>query len=138
MLGLEHREIQINHWRVGENTVLHGVDSLAECLQGKMQRCGPLGQLRIEKEVHEALLELEEGIGQAQLVEAQGLLGAIPGDEMPEEDRQIRHRCPRNAHAGKDVMQVDGVDEILQKAAITGLVKVEQLHFSRASKKLSA
>jgi hypothetical protein len=95
MPGLEHREIQVNHWCVGENTVLHDGDSLAECIQGKMQGRGPLCRLRIENKVHEALLELEEGVGQAQLVDAQGLLGAIPSDEMFEEDRQIRRRCPR-------------------------------------------
>src|SRR5215813_1928167 len=136
MPGLEHREIQINNWCVGENTVLHDGDRLAECIQGKMQRRGPLCQLRIENEVHEALLELEEGVGQAQLVDAQGLLGAIPGDEMPEEERQIRCRRPRNAHARKDVVGVDGVDEILQKPAVTGLVEVEQLHFTGGIEKI--
>ena len=43
-----------------------------------------------ENEVHKALLELEEGFGRAQLVGAQELLGAIPSDEMTEEERQRR------------------------------------------------
>src|SRR5262245_30079704 len=101
-----------------------------------MQRRGPLCQLRIENEVYESLLELEKRVGHAQLLDAQGLLGAIPSDEMPEEDPQIRRCCPRNAHAGKDVVRVDGVDKVLQKPAVTGLVEVEQLHFTGGIEKI--
>src|SRR5215813_7826537 len=55
---------------------------------------------------------------------------------MSEEARQIRRRCPRNAHAGKDVVRVDRIDEILQEPAVTGLVEVEQLYLTGGIEKI--
>ena len=58
-------------------------------------------RLGVENEIDEAFFELQETVGHTQLFDAQGLLGSITADEMPEEERQIRGVAPGIRTAGK-------------------------------------